>query len=101
MYLMFSHLHRLHSIIILCTVNCIFTVHHEDEMRLSPYCPFMKRLFENKVLRSVLGSEKEEMSVRWRKLHSEELYNLCSLPNIVGVIKSRRLEGMEHVILKH
>jgi hypothetical protein len=58
-------------------------------------------MFENKVLRSVLGSEKEEISVRWRKLRSEELCNLCALPNIVGVVKSKRLELMEHVILKH
>ena len=53
------------------------------------------------MLRSVLGSEKEEISVRCRKLQSEELYNLCALPNTVGVVKSRRLESMEHVILKY
>lgn len=90
----FSHLHRLHSITILCTVSCICTVHHEDVMRLGPYRLFIKRMFENKALRSVLGSEKEEISVRWRKLHSEELYNLCALRNIVGVVKSRSVWSM-------
>ena len=58
-------------------------------------------MFDNALLRSLLGSEKEEISVRWRKLQSEELYNLCALPNIVGVVKSRMLEWMEHVVLKH
>jgi hypothetical protein len=53
------------------------------------------------VLRSVPGSEKEEISVRCRKLQYEEPYNLCALPNIVGMVKSRSLEWMEHVILKH
>jgi hypothetical protein len=57
----FSHLCRFHSITILCTVSCIFTVHHEDVMRLGPFCLFMKRMFENKVLTSVLGAEKEEI----------------------------------------
>jgi hypothetical protein len=59
-------------------------------MRLGLHRLVMKRIFENKVLRSVLGSEKEDISLTWRKLHSDELYNLCALPNIVGVIKSRR-----------
>ena len=40
-------------------------------MRLGLYHLFIKRMFENKVLRSVLGSEKDEISVRGRKLHSE------------------------------
>jgi len=70
-------------------------------MRLGPYHLFMKGMFEDKVLRSVLGSEKEEISVKWKKICSDELYNLCALPNIVGVVKSRRLDWMEHVILMH
>jgi hypothetical protein len=47
------------------------------------------RLFENRVLRRVLGTKKDEEAGEWRKLHNEELNDLYSLPNIVRVVKSR------------
>jgi hypothetical protein len=49
------------------------------------------RVFENKVLRNIFGSKRDEMMGAWRKLRSEELYTLYSSPNIVGVIKSRNM----------
>ena len=47
------------------------------------------RVFENRVLRRVFGSKRNEVTGEWRKLHNKELYDLYSLPNIVRVVKSR------------
>ena len=49
------------------------------------------RVFENRVLRRVFGSKRDEVTVELRKLHNEELRDLYSLPNILRVIKSRRM----------
>ena len=43
------------------------------------------------MLRRVFGSKREEVRGEWRKLHNEELRDLYSLPNIVRVVKSRRM----------
>jgi len=48
-------------------------------------------VFENRVLRRVLGPKRDEVTGEWRKLHNEELYDLYSSPNIFRVIKSRRI----------
>jgi hypothetical protein len=48
------------------------------------------RVFENRVLRKIFGPEREEDG-SWRKLYNDELHNLYSSPNIVRVIKSRRM----------
>jgi hypothetical protein len=55
------------------------------------------RVFENSVLRRVFGPRRDEVIGEWRKLHNEELNDLCSLPNIVRVVKSRRMRWMGHV----
>jgi len=44
-------------------------------------------LFENRVLRRIFGSKREEVTGEWRKLHNEELNYLYSSPNIIPVIK--------------
>ena len=49
------------------------------------------RVFENRVLRTVFGPKRDEVTGEWRKLHNEELSDLYSLPNIVRVVKSRRM----------
>ena len=49
------------------------------------------RVFENRVLRRVFGSKKDDVAGEWRKLHNEDLRDLYSLPNIVRVVKSRRM----------
>jgi hypothetical protein len=46
------------------------------------------RVFENRVLRRIFGSKREEHA-SWRKLHNDELHSLYSSPNIVRVIESR------------
>jgi len=55
------------------------------------------RVFENMVLRRVFGSKRDEVIGEWRKLHNEELSHLYSLPNIVRVVKSRRMRWPGHV----
>jgi hypothetical protein len=58
---------------------------------------FRLRVFENRVLKRILGSKGDEMMGGWRKLHNEELHNLYSSPNIIRIIKSRRVRRARHV----
>jgi hypothetical protein len=46
---------------------------------------------ENRVLRRIFGSKREEVAGGWRRLHNEELHNLYSSLYIITVIKSRRM----------
>jgi len=55
------------------------------------------RVFENMVLRRIFGLRKDEVMEEWRRLHKEELNYLYSSPNIVRVIKSRRMRWAGHV----
>jgi hypothetical protein len=52
------------------------------------------RVFENMVLRRVFGPRRDEVTGEWR---NEELNELYSLPNIVRVVKSRRMRWAGHV----
>jgi hypothetical protein len=54
------------------------------------------RVFENRVLRRIFGP-KREGDRSWRTLHNDELHSLYSSPNIVRVIKSRRMRWAGHV----
>jgi hypothetical protein len=54
-------------------------------------------MFENRVLRRVFGPKRNEVTGEWRKLHSEELHNLYSSPDITKQIKSRRMRWAKHV----
>ena len=55
------------------------------------------RVFENRVLRRIFGLRRDEVTGEWRRLHNEELNDLYSSPNIVRVIKSRRMRWAGHV----
>jgi len=55
------------------------------------------RVFENRVLRRIFGTKRDEVTGVWRKLHNEEINDLYSSPNIFGVIKSRRMRWAGHV----
>jgi hypothetical protein len=49
------------------------------------------------VLRRLFGLKGDEVIRGWRKLHNEELHNLYFSPNIIRVIKSRRIRWAGHV----
>ena len=55
------------------------------------------RVFENMVLRRIFGPRRDEEMGEWRRLHNEELNDLYCSPNIVRVIKSRRMRWAGHV----
>ena len=55
------------------------------------------RVFENMMLRRIFGPRRDEVMGEWRRLHNKELNDLYSSPNIVQVIKSRRMRWAGHV----
>ena len=55
------------------------------------------RVFENRVLRRIFWPKRDGVTGEWRKLYNEELNDLYSSPNIVRVIKSRRMRWAGHV----
>jgi hypothetical protein len=55
------------------------------------------RVFENRVLRRIFGPKRDHVTGDWRKLNNEELHNLYSSPNIIRMIKSRRMRLKGHV----
>ena len=56
------------------------------------------RVFENRVLRRIFGSRRDGVTGEWRRLRNEKLNDLYSSPNIIRVIKSRRMRWAGHVV---
>jgi hypothetical protein len=54
-------------------------------------------VFENRVLRRIFEPKRDEATGEWRRLHYEELNDLYSSPNIIRVIKSRKMRWAGHV----
>ena len=54
-------------------------------------------MLENRVLRRVFGPKRDEVTGEWRKLHNKEVSDLYAVPNIVRVVKSRRMRWAGHV----
>jgi hypothetical protein len=54
-------------------------------------------VFENRVLRRIFGPKRDEITVEWRKMHSGELHNLYTTPDIIRRIKSSRKRWAGHV----
>jgi hypothetical protein len=77
---------RIHKTIILPVVLCgceTRSLTLREEQRL--------RVFENRVLRGISGSKRDEVKGGWRKRHNEELHNLHSSPSIIRMIKIRNM----------
>jgi hypothetical protein len=55
------------------------------------------QVFENRVLRRILGLKMDEVTGGWRKLYNEELHDLYSLPSIIRIIKSSKMRWAGHV----
>jgi hypothetical protein len=49
-------------------------------------------MFEKRVLRRIIGLERDEVAGGWRKLHNEELHSLCYLPSIIRMLESGRMK---------
>jgi hypothetical protein len=55
-------------------------------------------VFEIRVLRRIFGPKRDEVTGEWRKLHNEELYDLCSSPSIIRMVKARRMRWVGHIV---
>jgi hypothetical protein len=55
-------------------------------------------VFENRVLKRIFGSKREDATGDWRKLHNEELRNFYFLPSKIRMIKSGRMIWVGHVV---
>jgi hypothetical protein len=54
-------------------------------------------LSENRVLRRIFRPKRDEATGEWRKLHNEELHDLCSSPSIIRIMKTRSMRWAGHV----
>ena len=83
---------KIYRTIILRVVLCGYenlSVTSREEHRL--------RVFENSVLRKIIGLWRGKVTAEWRKLHNDELYDLYPSQNIIRMIKSRRMRWAGHV----
>jgi hypothetical protein len=56
------------------------------------------RVSENRVLRTIFGSKRDEVTGEWRILHKEELHDLYSSPSVIRIIKWMRMRWAGHVV---
>jgi hypothetical protein len=56
-------------------------------------------MFGNRALRRIFGPKRAEVKGGCRRQHNEELHNLYASPNVIGIIKSRRIIWTRHVAL--
>jgi len=84
---MFATNHKFIKKCKMCVINFQISLRKERKLRL----------FENMVLRRIFGPRRDEVTGEWRRLHNEELNDLYYSPNIVRVIKLRRMRWAGHV----
>jgi hypothetical protein len=87
---------RLNSAYPLFPIFAVYPVHHFFFQFYHPLITF-QGAFENRALRTLIGPKRDEVTGEWRKLHNEKMNDLYSLPNIVRVVKSRRMRWAWHV----
>jgi len=83
---------KIYRTIILPVVLCgceTLTLTLREERRLG--------VFDNRVLRRILRPKRDKVTGEWRKLHNEEVNDLYSTPNIVRVMKARRMRWAGHL----
>jgi hypothetical protein len=56
------------------------------------------RVYENRVLKRIFGPKNKEVVGSWRRLHNAELHNLYASPNIIRVIRSRKIRREGHIM---
>jgi hypothetical protein len=54
-------------------------------------------VLDNRILRRIFGPKREKATGDWRKLHNQELHKFYSSPNIIRMIKSRRMRWAGHI----
>jgi hypothetical protein len=57
-------------------------------------------MFENRVLRTLFGLNRDEVTGEWRKLHNEQLHDLYSSPSIIRIMKAMRMRWAGHLARK-
>jgi hypothetical protein len=75
------------SVVLFGCETCSFTLREEHRLRV----------FENRVLRGILGPKMDEVTGGRRKLHNEELHNYYMSEGIIRMMKSRRTRWAGHV----
>jgi hypothetical protein len=58
---------------------------------------YRTRVFANRLLRTIFGPKRDEVTGGWRKLHNEGLHNLYSSPSVIRIIKSGKMRWVGHV----
>jgi hypothetical protein len=72
-------------------INYFKVLYGCETWSLTVWEDYRLRVFENRVLRRILGPKRDEVTGEWRKLHNEEFRDFYSLPSITRIIKSRRM----------
>ena len=58
---------------------------------------FCRQVFKNKVLRKIFGPKRDDQAGERRRLHNSELHDLYGQPDIIRIVKSRRLRWAGHM----
>jgi hypothetical protein len=91
---------NIHSVGTVCNYRTIIlpiVLYGCETWSLTPRGELRLRVFEKRVYRRIFRPNRDEVTWEWRKLHKEKLNDLFSSPNIVWVIKSRRMRWARHV----